>query len=247
MNNIEHLSDQQQSKLDLPIQKLIKLIFNDENLKKTMKDFELDTEKLPLGKLSVRQLKSAYRVLSEISVLISNGSGQHDFIGPTNQFYSLIPHSFGTDNPQLIDNNEIIKQKTEMIDSLMEIEFAYSIMKKMISCEGNIIDQYYNQLDTELEVLSRDSEEYLILEKYVQNSHAETHKHYDLIIEDILKVTRKNERDRYDKFKNFPNRKLLWHGSRLTNWIGILKNGLKIAPPEAPYTGKNYFLIPEYY
>ena len=32
-------------------------------------------------------------------------------------------------------------------------------------------------------------------------------------------------------------RKLLWHGSRLTNWVGILSQGLRIAPPEAPVTG----------
>ena len=33
------------------------------------------------------------------------------------------------------------------------------------------------------------------------------------------------------------NRMLLWHGSRLTNWVGILSQGLRIAPPEAPVTG----------
>lgn len=32
-------------------------------------------------------------------------------------------------------------------------------------------------------------------------------------------------------------RRLLWHGSRLTNWYGILARGLRIAPPEAPVTG----------
>jgi len=30
---------------------------------------------------------------------------------------------------------------------------------------------------------------------------------------------------------------LLWHGSRLTNYVGILSKGLKIAPLEAPSTG----------
>ena len=30
------------------------------------------------------------------------------------------------------------------------------------------------------------------------------------------------------------NRMLLWHGSVLTNFGGILSQGLKIAPPEAP-------------
>jgi len=30
---------------------------------------------------------------------------------------------------------------------------------------------------------------------------------------------------------------LLWHGTRASNLIGILLQGLKIAPPEAPTTG----------
>jgi poly [ADP-ribose] polymerase len=30
---------------------------------------------------------------------------------------------------------------------------------------------------------------------------------------------------------------LLWHGSRLANYVGILSQGLRIAPPEAPVTG----------
>lgn len=32
-------------------------------------------------------------------------------------------------------------------------------------------------------------------------------------------------------------RMLLWHGSRSTNFAGILKQGLRIAPPEAPVSG----------
>ena len=30
---------------------------------------------------------------------------------------------------------------------------------------------------------------------------------------------------------------MLWHGSRVTNFVGILSEGLKIAPPDAPVTG----------
>lgn len=30
---------------------------------------------------------------------------------------------------------------------------------------------------------------------------------------------------------------LLWHGSRVTNFYGILSQGLRIAPPEAPVCG----------
>jgi poly [ADP-ribose] polymerase len=30
---------------------------------------------------------------------------------------------------------------------------------------------------------------------------------------------------------------LLWHGSRISNFVGILSQGLRIAPPEAPVSG----------
>jgi hypothetical protein len=49
-------------------------------------------------------------------------------------------------------------------------------------------------------------------------------------------VEREGENERYAKHKDNHNRQLLWHGSRLTNWMGILSQGLRIAPPEAPVT-----------
>lgn len=45
------------------------------------------------------------------------------------RFYTLVPHSFGTDNPPLLNNVEIIKTKAEMLDNLLEIEIAYSLLK----------------------------------------------------------------------------------------------------------------------
>ena len=36
------------------------------------------------------------------------------------------------------------------------------------------------------------------------------------------------------------NRKLLWHGSRFSNFVGILSQGMRIAPPEAPASGYNF-------
>jgi poly [ADP-ribose] polymerase len=36
------------------------------------------------------------------------------------------------------------------------------------------------------------------------------------------------------------NKLLLWHGSRITNFVGILSQGLRIAPPEAPVSGYRF-------
>lgn len=37
--------------------------------------------------------------------------------------------------------------------------------------------------------------------------------------------------------KKIGNNLLLWHGSRVSNFVGILSQGLRIAPPEAPVSG----------
>jgi len=47
-------------------------------------------------------------------------------------------------------------------------------------------------------------------------------------------VAREGEAKVYKPFRDLHNRMLLWHGSRTTNYAGILSQGLRIAPPEAP-------------
>ncbi|GAB2281612.1 Poly [ADP-ribose] polymerase 2 [Dionaea muscipula] len=75
------------------------------------------------------------------------------------------------------------------------------------------------------------------VEKYLKNTHAQTHSSYTVDIVHIFRVFRDEEAERFGKFSKTKNRWLLWHGSRLTNWMGILSQGLRIAPPEAPVTG----------
>lgn len=88
-----------------------------------------------------------------------------------------------------------------------------------------------------MQPLDKESEEYKRLVTYVNNTHAPTHTQYKVEVEDIFEIKRAGEAARYKPFKKLPNRRLLWHGSRRTNWAGIISQGLRIAPPEAPVTG----------
>jgi hypothetical protein len=74
-----------------------------------------------------------------------------------------------------------------------------------------------------------------MLDTYMQQTHAATHATYSLELEQAYEVEREGEAAAFKS--DMPNRQLLWHGSRLTNWCGILSSGLRIAPPEAPVTG----------
>jgi poly [ADP-ribose] polymerase len=51
-----------------------------------------------------------------------------------------------------------------------------------------------------------------------------------------FKLEREGEEKLFNP-KNLRNRMLLWHGSIFSNFVGILSQGLKIAPPEAPDSG----------
>ena len=47
----------------------------------------------------------------------------------TNRFFTIIPHDFGLNNPPLLDNKDVIVSKTQMLDSLMDMEIAYNLLK----------------------------------------------------------------------------------------------------------------------
>lgn len=225
------------SKLPTPVQDLIKLMFDVNMMKQMMLEFDLDMEKMPLGKLSSKQIRSAMGVLQELSDLIQNNGSSGRFVEASNRFYTMIPHDFGVKRPPIIDTLEIVTAKTEMLESLLQMEVAYGLLKEESDEQTNPLDGHYEQLKTEIVPLEKSSSEFELLSKYVKNTHAPTHTSYSLDIEEIFKVVRKGEERRYKPFKKLHNRQLLWHGSRLTNYIGILSNGLKIAPPEAPVTG----------
>ena len=60
--------------------------------------------------------------------------------------------------------------------------------------------------------------------------------HYGKVsINDVFEVNRPAEHSSYNT--KLGNNMLLWHGSRVSNFVGILSQGMRIAPPEAPASG----------
>ncbi|KAJ8274754.1 hypothetical protein COCON_G00093790 [Conger conger] len=226
------------SQLQKPVQELIRMIFDVESMKKAMVEFEIDLQKMPLGKLSKRQIQSAYSILSEVQQAVSDSASESHILDLSNRFYTLIPHDFGMKKPPLLSDLDYIQAKVQMLDNLLDIEVAYSLLRG--GAEDNKkdpIDINYEKLKTRIEVVDKTCEEAEIILQYVKNTHAATHNTYTLEVEEIFKVKREGEYQRYRPFEDLPNRQLLWHGSRATNYAGILSQGLRIAPPEAPVTG----------
>ncbi|KAI8819758.1 poly polymerase catalytic domain-containing protein, partial [Fimicolochytrium jonesii] len=223
---------------------LIKLIFDVGKMKETMFELEIDTEKMPLGNISKSQLNRGFEVLKSIGdVLTKRENGlipQDDAAGMlahrSNEFYTLVPH-IGRTLPA-IDSTALLVKKTELVETLVQMEITTRLLgSEQIGAQQSPLDFHYAQLKCDMRVLSPASDEYQLIQTYVTNSQGATHSHFKINIDYILVLNRDSETERFAKYQAWENRYLLWHGSRLTNWTGILSQGLKIAPPSAPVNG----------
>lgn len=226
------------SKLDPRVQDLVKLIFDLKMMESVMAEMEFDVKKMPLGKLTKKQIKDGYEVLKELEDAIKKGKSGSVLADLSSRFYTLIPHSFGRQVPPVIKNAEVLKKKMQMLEALADIEIATKLMKQTEESTdtANPIDINYSALKTDIVPLDVGSAEYKEIEKYVKN----THQGSVPKIKNVYRINRQGEKDRFDPKAPIGNRKLLWHGSRLTNYVGIISQGLRIAPPEAPVSGYRF-------
>lgn len=71
----------------------------------------------------------------------------------SNRFFTLIPHDFGLKTPPLLDNTETISSKVQMLDSLLEIEIAYNLLKGGAGDEElDPLDIHYSSLKANIKV-----------------------------------------------------------------------------------------------
>lgn len=123
-----------------------------------------------------------------------------------------------------------------MCQSLADITVAQKILKQA-EVTQNPIDATFEKLQVQMTPLKKASKEFKLLAEYVKNTKGPTHATYELEIDEAYEMVREGEEERFEPFAHDPNRQLLWHGSLLSNFVGILSQGLRIAPPEAPVTG----------
>uniref|UniRef100_A0AC34R2V0 Poly [ADP-ribose] polymerase n=1 Tax=Panagrolaimus sp. JU765 TaxID=591449 RepID=A0AC34R2V0_9BILA len=225
------------SKLPKSIQKLIAMIFDLKAMNQTLKALNLDTEKMPLGMLSAAHIKSAYSILKEAEKLIKEKATESEILDASNRFYYQIPHVSGSSKLPLLDNMRIIEEKTKMLGELMDLEISYQVVNfdDFDMDEEDPIDLKYQQLNCQINVLDQTSKEYEMIENYLKKTHGPTHSNFKLEICDVFEVKREEEHKKFKK--EIGNINLLWHGSRTKNFAEILKQGLRIAPPEAPANG----------
>ncbi|KAH6893061.1 poly polymerase catalytic domain-containing protein [Thelonectria olida] len=237
--------------LEKPIKELMELIFNQQYFQATMTALNYDANKLPLGKLSKTTITRGFQQLKDLAALLDDPSLAQDnwdmtFPAATehlsNTYYSVIPHAFGRNRPPVIRDNDTLKKEVELLESLSDMKDAAEIMKIDRKSKGTVhaLDRQFQGLGLEeMTTLDSKSTEFVELAKYLNESRGSTH-HVKYDIQQIFRIERHGETQRFNSSpyaKIASDRRLLWHGSRCTNFGGILSQGLRIAPPEAPVSG----------
>ena len=119
---------------------------------------------------------------------------------------------------------------------MLEAISDMKITTKLLDQEGDedtaVLDQNYKKLGCSIKTLGTTTPDYKLLKEYFDNTKGGFSR---VSVGDIYEVCRSNENTSYRK--ELGNDMLLWHGSRIANFVGILSQGLRIAPPEAPVSG----------
>ncbi|KAM3866166.1 poly [ADP-ribose] polymerase 2 [Diretmus argenteus] len=232
---VDTVSKKKISKLDVKIRSLLELICDLKAMEECVLEMKFDIRKAPLGKLTSEQIRAGYMALKRIEQCLKKKGSSRDLLEACNQFYTRIPHDFGVKTPPIIRTEEELKEKIALLEALSDIQIAVKMAQSSEDGDEHPLDRQYCSLHCQLQPLDSSSHEYTVVEKYLRSTHAPTHCDYTMTVLDIFSVDREGERDNF--LSQMHNRTLLWHGSRLSNWVGILSQGLRVAPPEAPITG----------
>lgn len=123
-------------------------------------------------------------------------------------------------------DNSAIFQELSKIEDLSYVGFAANVIlaAKHHVDSINPLDYAYHTLNCSLKNVSPmdSASESQLIQRYMGSQEHE--------LVHLFTVNRADEESRFRPFENEPDRKLLWHGSRVGNFMGILKQGLRVTP-----------------
>jgi poly [ADP-ribose] polymerase len=220
-----------ESALSTSIQDLVKYIYAEAtnaltttvNAKITANGIET-----PLGVLTVGQIEKGEEVLGEIHSIIGTKKGtQAKLEQLSGEFYTAVPHRIGRTREAIA--SAVITDLTNIAAKQETLQ----LMKDMLAVNGDgangggnvlfneVVDDQYNALGAELVALEKGSAEWQTWADHVVNSQV---KSKNIKIENVYKVKRPAEWDAFDT--KVGNDKMLFHGSRIQNWVGLLTRGI---------------------
>ncbi|MBI5513778.1 MAG: WGR domain-containing protein [Deltaproteobacteria bacterium] len=178
----------------------------------------------PLGVLTIGQIEKGEAILDELYDHFKKKTASRAMMESlSSDFYTMIPHRIGRSRAMVdaavIDTLEEFHQKQETLQ----------LMKDMLQVNGDKgtvlydsqLDGKYDALKCELGPLERTNPTWQEVADLVQKSQLRTR---TIRVQSVYSVKRPVEHAAFAA--GVPNQRLLFHGSRIKNWVGILSRGI---------------------
>ena len=179
----------------------------------------------PLGVLTLGQIEKGEAILGQLYRLFRTKRPERQrerIVELSGEFFSTIPHRIGrsraTVDTAVIDSLEQFQQKQEILQ----------LMKDMLEVNGDEsllyssqVDAQYRALRCHVEWLEPGSPQFEQLERRILEDQTRGR---SVKVRNIYSVRRDDEVARYAE--RVGNERLLFHGSRVQNWVGILSRGI---------------------
>jgi poly [ADP-ribose] polymerase len=180
----------------------------------------------PLGILTIGQIEKGENILTQLYDLFQQKQTKgrdDDMVQLTGEFYTTIPHRIGRSRAAV--KNAVINT----LEMLYEKQETLQLMKDMLQVNGEAgsvlfdakVDQEYEALKCDIAAVEPDDPRYKELEQYVVKSQIKTN---TIRVKNIWSLRRSSEWDEFTT--SIGNQRLLFHGSRIQNWVGILSRGI---------------------
>ncbi|XP_057324123.1 poly [ADP-ribose] polymerase-like [Microplitis mediator] len=184
-----------QSTLSLPVQNLVKQIFDINIMREIFKDYDF---------------------------------------GPQEKHYYQTNYmtSYST------SEDEVNKLKYKMTREILDRNNDFNLVSRRNYQTQNLLDVCYSELHSKIDVLSKNTEMFGLIQTYVANTQSPLHSNYKIDINNVYCVQRHGDDERF--VGGIGNKKLLWHGSQLSNIATILSRGFKINPPNTENSGNMF-------
>ena len=206
----------------------------------------LQQEQCPLGRLSIATILAAEDKLKDVEEALKVADrltkpeelqekrGALEKVAIlSSEYFELLPTKEG-DNALAPLEKDSARQQKAIILGLKELTAASQIVTTAShkATEVNPLDYAYRVLNASLTVVPHDTPERVGVEQYFRN----TAPNEDLVINQVFELKRGDETSN----AKLSNHRLLWHGTPVANMLGVIKEGLRVAPPTAAISGNAF-------
>lgn len=177
----------------------------------------------PLGVLTLGQIERGEGILQELYALFQKGAASRSEMERlSGEFYTCIPHRIGRTRAAIeqavIASMEAFEQKQETLQ----------LMKDMLNVNGDAsvlfdskVDAQYDALRCDMWAVEHGSGKFKEIEDYVLRSQVKSR---NIAVKNVFMLRRPEEWDAFDA--KVGNERMLFHGSRIKNWVGLLSRGI---------------------